>query len=261
MNVFRGIDKSQATLGRPQYHLHVKPGDVGRYVLLPGDPDRVRRIATYLDNVQEIAFHREFRTCTGTYEGVRISATSTGIGCPSAAIAVEELAHVGAEVFIRVGSTAALQAEIHIGDLIISIGAMKNEATSRFYVPDCLPAVPDYFVTQYLVQAAERLAAERAYAWHVGITASDDGFYGETPEWVRSLSGYRLKNIEMEASAIFTVAHMRGLRAAAICAVSSNLVTAETVYEGENPALVKGWDDEIVVVLEAIAEFDRAHGS
>ena len=113
--------------------MRVRPGDVGKYVLLPGDPDRVLRIAKYLDDAREITFHREYRTCTGTYKGIPISATSTGIGCPSAAIAVEELANVGATHFIRVGSTGALQPGIKIGDLIVSTGSMRNEGTSRFY--------------------------------------------------------------------------------------------------------------------------------
>ena len=126
------LNKTERTAGRLQYHLRVSPGDVAKYVLLPGDPDRVLRIAKYLDNAIEIGFHREYRTCTGTYKGIPISATSTGIGCPSAAIAVEELANVGATHFIRVGSTGALQPEIQIGDLVITTGSMRNEGTSRF---------------------------------------------------------------------------------------------------------------------------------
>ena len=114
------LDKSEITKGKLQYHLRVKPGDVAKYVLLPGDPDRVLRIAKQLDDAQEVVFHREYRTVTGTYKGIPVSATSTGIGCPSAAIAIEELANVGSTHFIRVGSTGALQPEVKIGDVVIS---------------------------------------------------------------------------------------------------------------------------------------------
>ena len=110
------LNKADASLGKMQYHLKLKPGDVGKYVLLPGDPDRVFRISKYLDDVKEVVYHREYRTCTGSYKGIKISATSTGIGCPSAAIAVEELANVCATHFIRVGSTGELQPHINVNN-------------------------------------------------------------------------------------------------------------------------------------------------
>lgn len=249
MNV---LDKAAKTLGRPQYHLRLKPGDVARFVLLPGDPERVLRIANYLDDVREIAFHREFRTCTGIYKGIQVSATSTGIGCPSAAIAVEELANIGATHFIRVGSTAALQEDMHIGDLVISTGSMRNEGTSRFYVPEGFPAVPDHFLTHALIEAYRAYTPVRPVHLHIGLNSSDDAFYGETPEYIQSLSRHRLLNVEMESSAIFTVAHLRGLKAAMICAVSGNLITGEVIYEGVNERLVQGWEDAIAVALEAV---------
>src|SRR5947209_19928736 len=133
------FDKSTATIGKLQYALQIKPGDVGRYVLLPGDPARVARIGKYLDGAREIAHNREFRTWTGTYHGITVSATSTGVGCPSASIAVEELANVGATHFIRVGSSAALQPHIRIGDIVVNTAAMRNEGTTRFYVRDGYP--------------------------------------------------------------------------------------------------------------------------
>jgi uridine phosphorylase len=246
------LDKATITLGRPQYHLRLKPGDVARFVLLPGDPDRVLRIAKRLEDSREVAFHREFRTCTGKYKGIPVSATSTGIGCPSAAIAVEELANIGATHFIRVGSTGALQESMHTGDLVISTGSMRNEGTSRFYVPDGFPAVPDHFLTHALIEAARAQMPEKPVNLHIGLNASDDAFYGETPEYIQSLSRHRLLNVEMESSAIFTVAHLRGLKAAMICAVSGNLITGDVIYEGVNERLVQGWEDAINVALEAI---------
>lgn len=249
------INKAERTLGRPQYHIRLKPGDVGDYVLLPGDPDRVLRIAKHLDDAQEIMFHREYRTCTGYYKGIRISATSTGIGCPSAAIALEELANIGARVFIRVGSTGALQPHLHIGDLIISTGSMRNEGTSNFYAPPPYPAVPDHFLTHALYQAARELAANKGVPVYLGLNSSDDAFYGETPEWIQKLSALKLLNVEMESAALFTIASLRGLAAGMVCAVSGNLVTDEVVYEGENVGLVRGWEDAIDVALEGIVRY------
>jgi len=245
------IDKIEKTAGRLQYHVHVKPGDVGRYVLLPGDPDRVLRIARYLENAREIAFHREHRTWTGTYKGITVSATSTGMGCPSAAIAVEELANVGATHFIRVGSTGALQKGMQIGDIVISTGAMRLDGTTRYYAHDGFPAVPDYFLTKALLEAAVS-KKEKDFNIFLGLIASSDAFYGETPELLQMLSDHRILSVEMEASAIFTIATMRGLKAGVVCAVSGNLLTGEVIYDAPNPGLVMGWERAIEIALEAI---------
>lgn len=249
------INKAERTLGRPQYHIRLKPGDVGEYVLLPGDPDRVLRIAKHLENAHEVMFHREYRTCTGYYKGIRVSATSTGIGCPSAAIAMEELANIGARVFIRVGSTGALQPHLHIGDLVISTGSMRNEGTSNFYAPPPYPAVPDHFLTHALYEAAQEIATGKGVPVYLGLNSSDDAFYGETPEWIQKLATLKLLNVEMESAALFTIASLRGLTAGMVCAVSGNLVTDEVVYEGENVGLVRGWEDAIEVALEGIARY------
>jgi uridine phosphorylase len=247
------LDKADKTIGKMQYHIRCRPGDVGEYVLLPGDPARVPRIAKYLENAEQVASNREYLTYTGWHAGVKVSATSTGIGCPSAAIAVEELANIGARVFIRVGSTGALQDGMHIGDLVIATGAMKGEGTSRFYVPDTVPAVADLQVTSALVAAAQDLGPQLDFEYSTGLVASDDAFYGETPEYIKKLNRWRILSVEMEASAIFTVCHMRGLRGGMIAAVSGNLHTGEVIYEEENPGLVQGWENEIQVVLHAIS--------
>jgi uridine phosphorylase len=247
------LDKADKTLGKMQYHIRCAPGDVGEYVLLPGDPARVPRIAKYLKDAKEVASNREYLTYTGWHGGIRVSATSTGIGCPSAAIAVEELANIGARVFIRVGSTGALQEGMHIGDLVIATGAMKGEGTSRFYVPDTVPAVADLKVASSLVTAAQDLSSQLSFDYHVGLVASDDAFYGETPDYIEKLNRLRILSVEMEASAIFTICHMRGLQGGMIAAVSGNLHTGEVIYEEENPGLVQGWENEIQVVLGAIS--------
>jgi len=251
------LNKEEMTLGKRQYHIHCSPGDVGKYVLLPGDPKRSDIVAGYLDDAKLVADNREHRTFTGTYKGVTISSTSTGMGCPSAAIAAEELINIGAECLIRIGSTAALQPEIEIGDLIISTGSMKNEGTSKFYVPDCFPAVPDFDLTRTLIDTAREMQEELGYGLYYGINATDDAFYGETPEWIEKLSKLGCVNVEMESSAIYTVAHRRKCRGAMISAVSGNLVNADVIYETKNERLYRGWEDEIRVVLEAIYRFDQ----
>jgi uridine phosphorylase len=261
MNTLKILNKEERTRGRAQYHIRLKPSDVGEYVLLPGDPDRVLRIARHLEDAQEIMFHREYRTCTGFYKGIRVSATSTGIGCPSAAIALEELANIGARVFIRVGSTGALQPHLHIGDLVISTGSMRNEGTSNYYAPPPFPAVPDHFLTHALWEAARALKPSRAFELYVGLNSSDDAFYGETPEWIEKLSALKLLNVEMESAALFTIASLRGLVAGMVCAVSGNLVTDEVIYEGENEGLVRGWEDAIDVALDAVARYHERHNN
>jgi uridine phosphorylase len=251
------LNKAEKTLGRKQYHIKLQEGDVGEYVMLPGDPARSDMVAKYLDNAELVANNREHRTFTGYYKGVKISVTSTGMGCPSTAIAVEELANIGAKTFVRIGSSAAIQHGIDIGDLLITTGAMKNEGTSRFYVPDVFPAVPDFELNSLLVQTAREMKTGLDFNLHVGISATDDAFYGETEEWIDKLHKLGIKNIEMEASALFTIAHLRKLRAACICGVSGNLVTGEVIYETTNDKLVDAWDKEIKIVLEVFYRFEQ----
>jgi uridine phosphorylase len=246
------VDKGATGTSGRQYHVGVAPGEVSEIVLMPGDPFRVQLIADRLDDAEEIAHRREYRTVNGTYKGRRITACSSGMGCPSTAIGVEELARAGARVFIRVGSTAALQPHLALGDLVVSEGTFRNDGTSAAYVPAGYPAVPDLPLTLGLLDVAREFGAERGFGVHAGLNASDDAFYAETPEWIAKLSSYGLLNVEMESSAMFVVARQRGLRAAMICAVSGNLVTGEVVYGGPNERLHVGWEHSIDVALEAV---------
>jgi len=245
-----------------QYHIACKPGDVARYVLLPGDPERVPKISSLWDEAKEIAFHREYRTHTGKYKGVPISVTSTGIGGPSTAIAVEELAAIGADTFIRVGSTGAIQPGMEIGDLIIAKAAVRLEGTSKQYVRVEYPASADLEVTLALIEAAESLGVR----YHIGITASTDSFYlgqgrpglnGYFPSFARNilddLRQARVTNFEMEAATLFTLANVYGLRAGCVCAVFANRVTNEFGKAGEKEAamvaseavkILSEWDEE-----------------
>ena len=225
-----------------QYHLDVGHDDVAEAVLLPGDPDRVDTITAFWDEAEEVARHREYRSATGTYDGAPISVTSTGIGAPSAIIALEELARVGSDTFIRVGSCGAIQPGMAVGDLVITSGAVRQEGTSREYVREDYPAVADHEVVSALVAAAERLG----YDYHVGVTMSADSFYAGqgrpgfegfraagSDALVADLRAANVVNVEMEAAALLTVAGLYGLRAGAVCTVYADRVTGEFRAEGE----------------------------
>ena len=250
------LDKSAITKNTKQYHIELDVGDIGEYVLLPGDPARSDRVAKYLDDAKLVANHREHRTFTGYYKGVKVSVTSTGMGCPSAAIAAEELINIGAKTLIRIGSSAAIDPGIKIGDLMITTGAMKNEGTSKFYVPENFPAVPNFAFTNHLIATAKEMAVGSGSGVFAGITSTDDAFYGESPEFIKKLQDLKIQNIEMEASALFTIGHMRDVATACICGTSGNLTTGEVIYTTENTKLIEAWDLEIRVVLEAIARWE-----
>jgi uridine phosphorylase len=257
MSDYVPTNKSDRTIGQRQYHIHVSPGEVGKYVLLPGDPGRVLRIAKHLNNPKEIAFHREYRTWTGTYKGITVSATSTGIGCPSTAIAIEELANVGATHFIRVGSTGALQPDMKIGDIVVSTGTMRLDGTSNYYAHGGFPSISDYFLTKAIFEAALEHQEKRDYALYMGLGASTDAFYGESPELLHMMIGHKLLNVEMESSTLYVLSHMRGLKSGMVCAVSGNLYTGDLVYDHENPGLAQGWDDAIIIALESIYHYEN----
>ncbi|MFB6101223.1 MAG: nucleoside phosphorylase [Haloplanus sp.] len=232
-----------------EYHLDVAPGDVAETVLLPGDPERVDVVTDRWDEAETVAEHREYRTATGTYEEAPLSVTSTGIGSPSASIAVEELARVGAETFIRVGSCGALHPDVEVGDLVITTGAVRGEGTSAEYVRPDYPAVADHAVVSALVAAAERLG----YDYHCGVTMSTDSFYAGqarpgfegfeaagSASLLDDLRDVNVTNVEMEASAILTLASIYGLRAGAVCTVFANRTSGEFRTEGEGRAAEVG---------------------
>ena len=203
-----------------QYHIECGPGDVGRYVLLPGDPGRVPLIASFLEDAHKVAQHREYTTYTGHLNGVKVSVTSTGIGGPSTAIAVEELAKIGADTFIRVGTSGLMQPFMQSGDLVVVSGAVRDEGTANHYMPMAFPAIADLDVVECLRQAC----AARGMRHHVGISHSKDSFYGEvTPErmpiadelqknWKAWVMGGVLCS-EMEAATLFVVSSVLHKRA------------------------------------------------
>jgi uridine phosphorylase len=251
------VDKSTTGLTGRQYHVGVARGEIHEVVLMPGDPFRVALIAEHLTDVKEVAHKREYRTVNGLYKDLPVTACSSGMGCPSTAIGVEELARAGATTFIRVGSTAALQPHIGVGDLVVSHGSLRNDGTTAAYVHPGYPAVPDLELTLMLQRVAEELGAERGFAAHGGINATDDAFYAESPEWIKQLNEMGIANVEMESAAMFVVAKLRGLRAGMVCAVSGNLVTGDVVYGAENDRLHVGWEHSIDVALEAAYRLTR----
>ncbi|MEM1731727.1 MAG: uridine phosphorylase [Desulfurococcaceae archaeon] len=242
-----------------QYHLRIKPGDVSKYVLLPGDRGRVPQIASLWDKYWLISQHREYVTYSGYYKGVFITATSTGIGAPSTAIAIEELARCGANTFIRVGTTGALRKDIYIGDLVISTGSVRLDGTSKQYVWPEYPALASYEIVLALIDAAESYG----FKYHVGITASSDSFYvgQERPGFnnyippfqrglVRYLREINVLNFEMETSIIFTLTNIYGLRAGAVCAVIANRETGEFVENADVENAIKVGNEAIKILSE-----------
>ena len=157
------------------FHLHIREGDIGRYVLLPGDPGRCEKIAQYFDNPRFVAQNREFVTWTGTLLGEKVSVVSTGIGCPSTAIAVEELVDTGADTFVRVGSSGAMQPDVHTGDIVVVSASIRDEGTTAHYLPAEFPAVAHVDVVNAMRSAAKTLGLRH----HCGIAQSKDSFYGE----------------------------------------------------------------------------------
>ena len=235
-----------------QPHLLVEDGDLNDIALIPGDPGRVDRIAAQCDSSEVVAQNREYKVVNAEYEGTPLTICSTGIGCPSAAIAVEEMHNVGVETVVRVGTTGALQRGIEIGDMVVATGAAKDEGTSKRYESETIPAVPDYDVLSALVDSAEARDEEV----HVGPIASDDAFYAETDEYVNDWEAAGLLSVEMEAAAVFSIARRKGMRAGAICTVDGNLVEGTQKGETEDEELPEkarnNVERAIAITLDAV---------
>lgn len=212
-----------------EYHTHLKHEDIGRYVILPGDPGRCEKIAQRLDHAVFVTSNREYTTYTGSVAGERVTVTSTGIGGPSAAIAMEELIACGADTFLRVGTAGGMQKDILGGDIVIATGAIRMEGTGREYAPIEFPAVPDFAVTNALQEASNALGNRT----HLGIVHCKDSFFGQHapasmpigPElerkWTAWLQCGALAS-EMESAALFVVAAVRKVRAGTVLLVLGN---------------------------------------
>ncbi len=223
-----------------QYHTHLKPGDVGRYVLLPGDPFRTDLIASYFDDAKLVAHNREHKTWTGYLNGVKVSVTSTGMGCPSTAIALEELIKVGADTFIRVGTAGRVCDESwdETLDGVINNAAVRDEGTTIHYIPIEYPAVAD----RHVVAALDEAAKKCGYNFLEGITQSKDSFFGQhAPEtmpaearlkyrWEAWRRGHVVSS-EMECAALFVISSIRRCRAGAIMAFTEMTKSVEVACE------------------------------
>ncbi len=250
-----------------QYHIQVGEGDVGKYVILPGDPKRCAKIAEYFDDPVLVADNREYVTYTGYLDGVKVSVTSTGIGGPSASIAMEELVKAGADTFIRVGTCGGMQLDVKSGDLVIATGAVRMEGTSREYAPIEFPAVADIGIVNALIASAGEMKEE----YHAGVVQCKDAFYGQHAPEAMPVS-YELLNkweawkrlgclaSEMESAALFIVASTLHVRVGSVFLVVAN---QEREREGlENP-VVHDTDMAIRTAVQAIRKLikeDREGG-
>ena len=239
-----------------QYHLRIRKGDVGRYVILPGDPKRCEKIARHFEDAELMADSREFVTYTGYLDGEKVSVTSTGIGGSSASIALEELVKCGAKTFIRVGTCGGMDMEVKGGDIVVATGAIRMEGTSKEYAPIEYPAVADLDVTNALVEGA-RICG---YTCHIGVVECKDSFYGQHEPETKPVS-YELmskweawlrmgcKASEMESAALFIAASYLRVRAGSNFLVVANQEREKAGYE--NP-IVHDTEAAIKVAVEAI---------
>ena len=256
------IEMSIYTEEGVQRHLGVRKGQVGRYVILPGDPKRCAKIAEYLDQAEFIADNREFVTYTGYLDGEMVSVTSTGIGGPSASIAIEELTRAGADTFIRMGTCGGVDLDVQGGDIVIASGAIRMEGTSREYAPIEFPAVADFELVQALAQAA----AEANKRYHVGVVQCKDSFYGQYEPHTKPVSREleskweawkRLGCLasEMESAALFVAARYLKVRCGSVFLTAGN---QERVLAGLPNPQTQDTAEVIGVTVNAIRKLIRA---
>ena len=247
-----------------QYHIDLAPGEVADYILLPGDPDRTDRIAGLLDDVEVARRHREFNSVTGWHRGLRISVIATGIGADNVEIVMAEvLALTRRPTIVRIGSCGVLRDDIELGDLVITTGAVRLEATTTYYVDDGYPAVADYMAVAALVEAAAR-TGHRA---HLGVTATAPGFYAAQgrpipqlplrhPDLAERLAAQGVINFEMEASALLVLAALAGCRAGVVCTAYAHRVRGDFVMGARRDAAEAGLVEVGLEALHVLAEMD-----
>jgi uridine phosphorylase len=249
-----------------QYHIGLGPGELAEYILLPGDQDRTAKVAERFDSVERQHRHREFASATGSYKGRRVSCLSTGIGTDNVEIVVAEvLAITEHPTFIRIGSCGVLRDDIALGDLVISTGAVRLEATTKYFVHDGYPAVADYAAVAALVEAANTLG-HRA---HLGITATAPGFYGAQgrpipqlpirfPDLADEMTRQGVVNFEMEASALLVLAGLAKCRAGVVCTAYAQRVSGAFVQGAQKDQAEAACIDTGLEALRLLAEMDEA---
>ena len=234
-------------------HILLKERDVAPYVLTPGPPERAQRASELLDKAAKKMFHREYLTFTGRYKGVPVSIMSTGMGCPAVAIGIEELAAIGANTFIRIGSCGAIRSNINIGDCVIASGALREESTSTHYAPAGFPAIPSLEVLLALIKSARELE----WPYHVGVVRSFDAFY--RPPAIESIEELRDLGVvagDMESSALFCIGSAIGLRTGTVNCVGGN--PKYNRYRGQKlKEYSKGEEMMLRIAFEAIVKIHK----
>lgn len=243
-----------------QPHIRCRREDAAEYAILPGDPARVERVKKYLAQVKEIAFNREYKSITGYYKGVKVLVMSTGMGGASVGIAIEELKQIGVKTMIRIGSCGALQKEIHLGDLIIANGAVRDEGTSKSYVESIYPAIPDTDLVFQVIEAAKSCGV----SYYVGKVRSHDTFYTEREEEIDHYwSKKGILGADMETAALFTIGSLRGIRTASILNTVNeyevDLTEEIDAYVNGKEEAMRGEQNEIRTALEACVRMEREH--
>ena len=240
-----------------QPHIRCCSKDAAKYTIMPGDPGRVDRVKFFLENPVDLAFNREFKSCTGFYKGVKVMVISTGIGGASTGIVVEELKNIGVQTLIRIGSCGALQPIIKLGDLIIANGAVRDEGTSKAYVEESYPAVPDTEVLISLIESAKELGCN----YYCGKIRSHDSFYTDEEQKIDKYWGEKgILGADMESAALFVIGGLRNLKTASVLNVvvenDGNLVGINSYVDGESVTAL-GEKREIITVLEAIVKLEK----
>lgn len=250
-----------------QYHIHCAPGEIGRYVILPGDPGRCASIAAYFDNAKLIAQNREYTSYTGTLLGVPVSVCSTGIGGPSASIAMEELHKLGADTFIRTGTCGGIDLDVKSGDIVVATGAIRYEHTSMEYAPIEFPAVPDFGIAAALMEASKALG----YTTHAGVVQCKDSFYGQhspeaSPVYYELLQKWEswkrlgVKASEMESAALFVVASALHVRCGSCFHVVWNQEREKAGLDQDMSEDTSAAVKVAVEALKAVIAQDKANG-
>ncbi len=237
----------------PRYHIKVGCEDLGKYVIMPGDRGRVKRIAKYLENAERKAENREYLTYTGTLDGVPVSVVSSGMGGPCISIGVEELLTCGVHTVIRVGTTGAFQEGLKLGDSVIATAAVRRDGTSGEYIPYEFPAVGDLDTINALVEAAKKVGNP----YHTGVVLSTDAYYArhfakeESAQYAAIMKRAGVLCVEMEVATLFTLSAIKGFRAGAILTIREEIVSEnERIQAGEK--YENGLEKSIQIAIEAI---------
>lgn len=248
------VNKTKVEDEIPQFHLSCKRGNVAENVILSGDPQRIELFSNFLDEISWSYRGRGFVLFTGKCRKINLTLASTGIGAPSTAIVIEELANVGAKNFIRVGTTGAIQPFIEIGDFVLPIACYKGEGTSKYYVPPEYPAVATYDLFNLLVKHVYEYSLKNKINYHVGIVATNDAFYRETPDLLAKLANLNILSLDMETSILFTIGSVKRLSVSSLLYVNGNLIKGREPFIDASRISKNVWRDIFNIVVNVFEE-------